>query len=120
RNLIYHVWPVRDSLWRWNIEQLLERIDIFNGRRIIGIVHDSQSELPEEVMKCFEGHGCEFVVRSNNPLGEVNTFPKMLARLASEDPNEITFYAHAKGVKYGAKASLPVRQWAEALYVTTL
>jgi len=90
RNLIYHVWPVRDSLWRWNIEQLLERIDIFNGRRIIGIVHDSQSELPEEVMKCFEGHGCEFVVRSNNPLGEVNTFPKMLARLASEDPNEIT------------------------------
>jgi hypothetical protein len=120
RNLIYHVWPVRDSLWRWNIEQLLQRIDIFNGRRIVGIVHDSKSESPEEVIKSFEGHGCEFVVRANDSLGEAITFPEMLERVASEDPNEITFYAHAKGVKYGPNASPPVRQWSEALYITNL
>jgi hypothetical protein len=120
RNLIYHVWPVRDSLWRWNIEQLLKRIDVFNGRRIVGIVHDSRSDPPEEVMKALEGHGCEFVVQPNADTGEAITFPEMLERVASDDPNEITFYGHAKGVKYGAKASPSVRQWTEALYITAL
>jgi len=120
RNLIYHVWPVRDSLWRWNIDQLLKRIDIFNGRRIVGIVHDSRSDPPEEVMKALDGHGCEFVVHPNADTGEAITFPEMLERVASDDPNEITFYGHAKGVKYGSKASSSVRQWTEALYMTAL
>ena len=120
RNLIYHVWPVRDSLWRWNIDQLLKRIDIFNGRRIVGIVHDSRSDPPEAVMKALQGHGCEFVVHPNADTGEAITFPEMLERVASDDPNEITFYGHAKGVKYGANASPSVRQWTEALYITAL
>ena len=31
RNLIYHVWPVRGSTWRWNLDELKRRIDLFNG-----------------------------------------------------------------------------------------
>lgn len=120
RNLIYHVWPVRDSIWRWNIEQLLKRIDIFNGRRIVGIVHDSRSESPEVVMRALDGHGCEFVVHENGSAGETITFPEMLGRVASNDPNEVTFYGHAKGVKYGRQCPPAVRRWAETLYLATL
>ena len=43
RNLIYHVWPVRGAWWQWNLDQLKGRVDMFNGRRILGIVHDDRS-----------------------------------------------------------------------------
>src|SRR6185503_16720255 len=120
RNLIYHIWPVRDSNWAWNLDQLKSRIDIFNGRRILGIVHDNRSEPPERVQKYVEGHGFEFVIAKNDQRGEAITFAIMMQNVASDDPNEITFYAHAKGVKYGANTPPPVRRWAEVLYRVAL
>jgi hypothetical protein len=120
RNLIYHVWPVRNSLWRWNLEQLLRRIDLFNGRRVIGIVQDPRAEAPEEVMRYLDGHGCEFIVKSNDERGEVATFAELLDRVASVDPDEVTFYGHAKGVRYGPHVTASLRSWIEALYQTAL
>jgi predicted O-methyltransferase YrrM len=120
RNLIYHVWPVRGAMWRWNVEQLLARIDLFNGRRIVGIVHDARSEDPDDVRRMFDGHGCDFIVAPNAPTGEGLTFPSMLARVRSLDPNEVTFYGHAKGVKYEPSVSLPVRRWADTQYRAAL
>jgi hypothetical protein len=120
RNLLYHVWPVHGSIWQWNIEQLKQRIDLFNGRRMIAIMQDAQCEPAEAVVAMLEGHGCEFVIRPNDPRGEAVTFPEMLNRVASRDPNEITFYGHAKGVKYGAGVTPAVRRWAEVLYRVTL
>src|SRR4030095_1055950 len=35
RHLVYHMWPVRGSLWSWNLDQLKSRLDLFNGRRIL-------------------------------------------------------------------------------------
>ena len=120
RNLMYHVWPVRGSTWRWNVERLLSEIDLFNGRRIIGIVHDGHSEPPEAVRAAFESHGCEFVEMPNDPRGECLTFPAMLKRVASLDPDDVTFYGHAKGVKYGRDVSASIRLWTEALYDASL
>ena len=120
RHLLYHVWPVRGETWRWNVEQLLKRIDLFNGRRIIGIVHDARSEEPDAVQAMFEGHGCEFITMPNGPRGEGLTFPAMLGRVRSLDPDEVTFYAHAKGVKYEPTVPDPVKRWAEAQYCVTL
>jgi predicted O-methyltransferase YrrM len=120
RHLMYHIWPVRGSMWRWNVERLLADIDLFNGRRVIGIVHDSRSEPPEEVRAAFEGHGCEFVEIPNSPIGECLTFPAMLKSVASLDPNDVTFYGHAKGVKHGKDASASIRRWTEALYDASL
>jgi hypothetical protein len=120
RNLMYHVWPVRGQMWRWNVEQMLSRIDLFNGRRLIGIVHDARSEDPEEVRRMFDGHGCEFIVAPNAPSGEGVTFPAMLARVQSQDPDEVTFYAHAKGVKYEPSIPPAVRRWAETQYRAAL
>lgn len=113
RNLMCHIWPVRGEMWRWNVDHLRSRIDLFNGRRIIGIVHDERSEDPEEVRRMFDGHGRDFVVAPNGLSGEGLTFPSMLAKVHSLDPNEVTFYGHAKGVKYEPAIPIPVRRWAE-------
>lgn len=120
RNLIYHVWPVKRSIWRWNLEQLVKRIDIFNGKRIIGIVYDDLSENPEEVMNLLTEHGCEFIVQPNSNLGETITFPHMLQKVASSNPNELTFYGHAKGVKYRDHLPNEILCWTETQYRVSL
>ena len=120
RNLIYHVWPVKGSLWKWNIEQLLQRIDIFNGRRLISIFHDEHSEDPDTVKGLLDGHGCEFLMTPNDPRGEAAVFGTLLEKLRSTETDGLTFYAHAKGVKYGPTASRPVHRWAETLYRVNL
>jgi glycosyltransferase involved in cell wall biosynthesis len=120
RNLVYHVWPVRGTTWQWNLEQLIKRLDIFNGRRLLGIVHDDRSAPAEEVKEFVAGHGFEFIVAQNDERGEAITFPLMMQQVASDDPNEITFYAHAKGVKYEPNVPAPVRRWAEVQYRVAL
>ncbi|MCW7541381.1 glycosyltransferase [Aquabacterium sp. A7-Y] len=116
RNLLYHIWPVRGSTWRWNLDELKRRIDLFNGRRIIGIVCDARSEPAEAVQADLDGHGCEFVVAPNDERGEAITFTSMLERVASTEHNELSFYAHAKGVKYEPQFPPSVRRWAEVQY----
>lgn len=120
RNLLYHVWPVRGSTWRWNIEQLLQRIDLFNGRRLVGIVTDARSEPAEAAQAALEGHGCEFVVEPNAAAGEAVTFGSLLRQVASFEHNELSFYAHAKGVKYEPSFPPAVRRWAEVQYEVML
>ncbi len=120
RNLIYHLWPVHGPTWRWNIEQLKRRLDLFNGRRIVSIVHDHRSDNPEDVQSALEGHGCEFLVYPNHPSGETATFPEMLRRIASTDVNEVTFYAHGKGVKHEPAVPAAIRRWAEVSYRAAL
>jgi hypothetical protein len=120
RNLIYHVWPVRGSTWRWNLDELVRRIDLFNGRRVIGIVCDERSEDAGAVQSHLEGHGCEFVVMRNDARGESATFAAMLERVASGADDEVSFYAHAKGVKYEPRLPRSVKRWAEVQYAVTL
>ena len=120
RNLIYHVWPVRGSTWRWNLDELIRRIDLFNGRRVIGIVCDERSDDAAAVQAHLQGHGCEFVVMRNDQRGESATFGAMLERVASIDANELSFYAHAKGVKYEPQFPRSVKRWAEVQYAVTL
>jgi hypothetical protein len=120
RNLIYHLWPVKGSMWRWNLDQLKARIDLFNGRRIIGIVYDGRSEDPGIAQEYLAGHGCEFLIVPNQATGEVATFEKMLRAIASTDENEVTFYGHGKGVKHEPAVPEPVRRWAETSYKAAL
>lgn len=120
RNLIYHVWPVRGTTWKWNLDELKRRIDLFNGRRVIGVVCDQRSEEAEAVQAYLDGHGCEFVVMRNDQRGESATFGEMLERVASTDPDELSFYAHAKGVKYEPQLPRSVKRWAEVQYAVML
>ena len=120
RNLLYHVWPVRGSMWRWNIEQLKPRLALFNGRRLISIAYDNRTEKPAAVEIALAGFGCEFIVVRNHPSGESATFPGMLRRIASTDVNEVTFYAHAKGVKHEPSVPRNIRRWTELSYRAAL
>ena len=120
RNLLYHVWPVKGTMWKWNVDELLKRIDLFNGRRVMSIVHDERSVTPDEVKRVVAGHGFEFVVARNDERGEAINFAEMLRRVASQDANEISFYGHAKGVKYDPDIPLPIRRWAEVQYQVVL
>lgn len=120
RNLIYHIWPVRGSMWAWNLDQLLARIDLFNGKRLVGVVVDERSEPADAVRVRLDGHGCEIIEFANRAEGETVSFPGLLASVASTDPDEVTFYAHAKGVKYEPEIPEPVRKWCDALYRVNL
>ncbi|GJH13033.1 hypothetical protein CBA19CS11_29365 [Caballeronia novacaledonica] len=120
RNLLFHIWPVRGGTWRWNLDELKGRIDLFNGRRVIGIVCDARSEPAEAVQDYLAGHGCEFVVAPNDERGEVATFARMMALVESTSPDEVCFYAHAKGVKYEPEFPPAVRRWAETQYAVLL
>jgi spore maturation protein CgeB len=120
RNLIYHIYPVRGSIWAWNLDQLKRRLDLFNGKRILGIVYDERSVAPERVQEYLDGHGFEFIIEKNNAQGEAITFPHMMRKIASEHPDEVTFYGHAKGVKYEPSVPATVRRWTEVQYRVAL
>ena len=122
RNLIYHVWPSAcDDVWRWNLDLLLEYIDLFNGRRIVAIVVDHEVDA-EVVQDHLAGEVLEFMIFRNNPkTGEMVSFLPLLAQVESHDPNVVTFRAHAKGVYRICKDKKPhLREWVELLYRTNL
>jgi hypothetical protein len=120
RHLLYHLWPVCGGNWRWNVEQLMQRVDLFNGRRICAIVSDERTEDRAAVRAVFDGHGFEFVEMANAPHGEAATFPRLLEMLEGESAGDVSFYAHAKGVKYEPAFPPAVQRWAEVQYAVNL
>lgn len=141
RNLLMHVLPVAgNGVWRWNVAQVLKRINMFNGRRIVAVctptaktvrAHLSPTPQPTdrtyleldsaaEVKKAFAGHVHEFVEVPNDPnLREVATFLPLFERLENVNPLSVTFYCQAKGVTHQNGQWTPTR-WAEVMYETLL
>lgn len=120
RHLIYHLWPVQNENWKRNLDQLLPHLEVFNGRRQMGIVTDARSETAETVMRYIEDrvgadHRIDFLLKSNHPrLGEVVTFSEMLAGIQTDSPNDIYAYMHGKAVrKDGHPTCL---RWGELMY----
>ena len=98
RNLVFHVYPFAgNDAWRWNLAQLRQRIDLFDGRRIIAIAYDGDTVHPSAVSWELRGLGCEYIRCHNNPqLGETVTW--LPPWEAVEGAPGVTFRAHAKGV----------------------
>jgi hypothetical protein len=118
-NLTYHIWPTKQSdAWRWNVEQLLKRIHIFNGRRVIAVALDDLTVPMSAVRAAFAGHAVEFVERANDPrLREVSTFDRLLEQVETLDPSHATFYAHAKGTsRRGNVLTRVIKRWTETMY----
>lgn len=123
RNLIYHVYPLLGSeVWRWNVDMILERIDLFNGRRIVAIAVGDETESAETVKDQFGSEVVEYMVfRNNKQVGEMSSFIPLLAQVESDDPNQVTFRAHAKCVMRCQQNPAPhLRDWVEMLYRTSL
>jgi hypothetical protein len=114
RNLIYHTYPLKNSIWKWNCEMMSSYISVFNGKRIIGISTDDKTEDPIEVKKLF-GDKCEYIIHQNDPIlgGEVGTFLPALKLIDTG----LVFYAHTKGV---TKPTKQVMAWARAMYYLNL
>lgn len=125
RHLTYHVWPVRRaSAWRWNIAQLARRIDLFNGKRILGVAVDETTDTAESVRRYAEQQGIVFTDVIEQPnhkhLREVATWIPMLDLLnpASAGVDEVVFSAHAKGIRHQRNERDPSapRDWADVMY----
>jgi hypothetical protein len=121
RHLLYHMGPFSgNGVWQRNVEQLLKRIDLFNGRRIVAIVTGEGLDPPEMVMEAFKGEA-EFIVKRNNPrFREVVTFKPLFSKLESLEPNEVIFYAQAKGVTRPPDDTTTVHRWTTMMYESLL
>ncbi len=99
RHLIYHLYPFRNSVWRENIDELRQRIALFNGQRIISVVLDDKSETREVAAAELANLNADVRWYENDRrLGEsISLLPAL--KDISALPG-ITFYAHAKGVTH--------------------
>jgi hypothetical protein len=117
RNLLYHVCPLAaNDVWRQNVRQLLRRIDLFNGRRVIAIATGGNLESAGAVETLFADRGCQLLHVTNDPqLREVVTFLPLLEAIADADPNQATFYAHTKGNSTAVNME-GARRWRNLMY----
>lgn len=143
RHLLYHVYPVSDNgMWQWNVDELVKRLDLFNGRKVVAVAVDrgkrprdpqgpNRPDRLRQIPGCdsfasvvdrFGRHagGIEFVEVENDPkLREVASFLPLFERLSSNvSPDECLLYAQAKGVT--RPAGHVARRWAEVLYEVML
>lgn len=119
RNLLYHIWPTsKTDNWRWNVQQLLARIDQIDGVRSVGVAIDEQTVSLDEVKREFgETRVDNWIVRKNNPVNrEGATFLKLMDTIP-RDGDSVTCYGHAKGVRHHEDS--PTVEWASMLYRTT-
>lgn len=120
RNLFYSVYATKHTdEWRLNVSKLCKFAEVFNGRKIVVVRSDERTVPFEEVKAQFTLADVEFIQRKNNrQLGEVEGFLEDFSKLCSLREDEITFYAHTKGVKYTEHdPSLPfIRAWRNAMY----
>lgn len=101
RNLLYFVWPVASNdLWKWNLDQLKKRLHLFNGVKQITVATDNTTVSSREV-EDYIGDSSVHVrpVKNHKRLREASHWAKSVAAVQSFDPLEITFCAHAKGVR---------------------
>ena len=116
RNLTYFVAPIASNdVWMRNISQIIQRIHLFNGKKIVAIATGGPMAPAEYVKRCFDNLGVTFLFFPNDAgLRESVAFYPMMDMIQSTDPHEATFYAHAKGVSQGT--SNPVTSWRNSMY----
>lgn len=121
RNLHYFVYPLQGSIWDWNVAQLKPYLSSFNGKKVVGVAVDERTEPLDVVAKAFGDPGIDFVAAQNDPWRrESVTFLQIMDRLRSQDPDEITFYGHAKGICPTGGTTRRIQAWNEAMYVLNL
>jgi hypothetical protein len=117
RNLIFYCYPIRETIWPWHVDRLLERRNTWNGRRIVVLALDDRTDKEDVVRAKFAPLEAEILIRKNDSgLAETAHFIDTLALLESKSDDEATFYAHAKGVTRNGPMFVPVQRWSELMY----
>ena len=126
RHLTFHIWPVAGfRAWQWNCDRLMERAELFNGRRIVSIVTSAETDAAETVKEYLKDFTDEFIVQPNNHhLREVATWIPMLRRLEEyQSVNDVTFSCHGKCVRHHLNPDVvgsTIFDWTKAMYDTCL
>lgn len=121
RNLLFHCYPIRETIWPWHVDRLLERKSVWNGRRIVVLALDDKTDSEWVVRTKFGPLDAEIIVKKNKPkFGEQAYFIETLGLLKSLRNDEATFYAHAKGVTRNGPMFVPVQRWSELMYKANL
>lgn len=125
RNLLYNCCPSDWSdEWRDNVARLCRYPEAFNGRKLV-IVRTGENmrsidDVRAEFRRGWLDADVEFLeIENHTKLHEVHRFIETLELLQSVDPNEATFYAHTKGVRYDGvpeRRMDSVRQWRNEMY----
>lgn len=126
KHLAYRVYPLAHSdSWKWNLQQIAKRWELFNGERVLAIGYDEKTVMPDAVLEYCETLGMVFdtVIRKRNRpnLREVVTWVPMLEALNPSGANcdEVVFSGHSKGVRHDV-GNEHIRWWAELMYEINL
>lgn len=128
RNLICHIYPLTSGQkWRRTAAHLCARRHLFDGRKIVSIASDHESDPPADVETALADLGAdvEFLrVPNDRNLCEVKSFARLLERVYADRSFEdlrdsITFYCHAKGSTW-PESGHPAHEWADAMFATNL
>ena len=120
-NLAYHIFPhPGNEAWLRNLDQLRQRWQQFNGRRLVAIATGPDLVPPADVVS-FLGRDAEYFPIPNDPrLRETATFLNLLRTIRTTATNEATFYAHTKGASQHHYAQpgkeLAIRYWRNRMY----
>jgi Glycosyl transferase family 2 len=120
RHLLYHLYPHKKddgAIWRRNIDDLLKRISLFNGKRIMGVATSRETDSLDTVQAAVQGHRIELIrVQNIKEQRETTTLLKLYERVAHfTGPEHVTLHAHGKGISSEAWAT-GSRTWSQALY----
>lgn len=116
RHLTYFLHPA-GPWWVWNVDQLVRRMALFNGRRLVAVAVDANTAPFDQAAAAFAGHDCELLRFANDPgRKEMVAHMPLIERLASyRGDGDVTFYGHAKGSGSHAYGE-GVKRWAEEMY----
>ncbi len=115
RNLIFHIAPL--GCWRWNIEQLRERLHLFNGVKIAAVSYGEGMDSIKEVQEILPEIDYWVFEPNDTDLRESVTLLPMLELLERHRHSEkqsITFFGHTKGTSRGDNEA--VRNWTRLCY----
>lgn len=123
RNLIYFIAPFRsNSEWLYNISNLSQFWKAFNNKIVVTVVTGHHAFVPLDEVKAAFPQDDRIVWREmeNSRFCETPSFLPMLDIVQSLDPDEMTFFAHAKGTSpFRAKQRnfrLAVGCWRRRMY----
>lgn len=111
-NLLMHVYPRRGGPWRDAINGIRQRLPLFDGRRVIGVVHGDGLEPADLVCEELRDIGTDFIVRPNDSgLREVATMRPGI-EVIEREPGR-TFYCHTKGATHD-RGTVP-QEWRDVM-----
>jgi hypothetical protein len=138
-NLGYYIGAIDRPLLWYNLWNIKKNLHLFNGKKMIAIavmgddwttnvlanlspeereynVHNSK-HLVDRIIKYLDDSSITFFHTNNTPVCDSNMFVQIMGpRLENDNPDELTFYGHTKGVRYPGGVDPRMAMWTGIIY----